>query len=281
MKNLANPAVIKEILSKNSFNFSKSLGQNFLIDENVLSAITDCAGIDNACVLEVGPGFGTLTQRLCERAKKVVSVEIDSAAIPILTDNLKECDNLTIIHGDIMKTNIAELIDKEFGSERAVVCANLPYYITSPVIMSLLDPSLPIDAITVMIQKEVAERINSKPGTKDYGVLTLTVGYYAETEICAIVPPSSFMPPPKVSSAVIRLSMREKPPVEVNDEKRYFDVIKAAFAMRRKTLLNALSNGLSLNKDHVENVLSTLDIDPKRRGETLSDKEFALISNNL
>lgn len=281
MKNLANPAVIKEILNKNSFSFSKSLGQNFLIDENVLNTITDSAGIDGACVLEVGPGFGTLTQRLCERAKKVVSVEIDSAAIPILTDNLKECDNLTIVHGDIMKTDIAELIEKEFGSERAVVCANLPYYITSPVIMCLLNPSLPIDAITVMIQKEVAERINSKPGTKDYGVLTLAVGYYAETEICTVVPPSSFMPPPKVSSAVIRLTMREKPPVEVNDEKRYFDVIKAAFAMRRKTLLNALSNGLSLDKNHVEEVLLSLGIDPKRRGETLSDKEFALISNNL
>ncbi len=281
MKNLANPAVIKEILSKNGFNFSKSLGQNFLIDERALTEIVESAAPEGANVLEIGPGFGTLTQRLCERASKVVCVEIDSAAIPILTDNLKEFDNLEIIHADIMKTDIKELSDREFGGASVKVCANLPYYITSPVIMSLLSPELPIEDITIMIQKEVALRIGAKPGSKDYGVLTLAVGYYATTEIVTIVPPSSFMPPPKVESAVIKLTMRSKPPVEVKDEQLYFKVIKAAFALRRKTLLNALSSGLGLSKERILEVLKSADIDEKRRGETLSDEEFARITNAL
>ncbi len=281
MKNLANPAVIKEILNKNSFNFSKSLGQNFLIDEGVLEAIVDQSEIENSNVLEIGPGFGTLTQRLCERAKKVVCVEIDSAAIPILTDNLKECGNLKIIHADIMKTDIKALIKEEFGDEKVKVCANLPYYITSPVILNLLNPELPIESITVMIQKEVAERINASPGTKDYGVLTLTAGYYADSEIVAKAPPSSFMPPPKVSSAVIKLTMRDKPAVNVDDTQMYFKVIKAAFALRRKTLLNALSSGLGKPKEEIITLLEKADIDPKRRGETLSASEFALITNAI
>ena len=281
MKNLANPAVIKEILAKNGFNFSKSLGQNFLIDERALTEIVESAAPEKANVLEIGPGFGTLTQRLCERASKVVCVEIDSAAIPILTDNLREFDNLKIIHADIMKTDIKELSDREFGGAPVKVCANLPYYITSPVIMSLLKPDLPIEDITVMIQKEVAQRIGAKPGSKDYGVLTLAVGYWATTEIVTIVPPSSFMPPPKVESAVIKLTMRKTPPVEVKDTDMYFKVIKAAFALRRKTLLNALSSGLGLGKDKILEVLKNADIDEKRRGETLSDEEFARITNAL
>lgn len=282
MRNLAKPEVIKDILRENGFNFSKSLGQNFLIDEAVLTDIVESSSIENANVLEVGPGFGTLTQRLCEKAEKVVCVEIDSAAIPILTKNLEECTNLKIIHGDIMKTDISALVKEEFGSGKVKVCANLPYYITSPVIMSLLDPNLPIEDITVMIQKEVAERINSKPGTKDYGVLTLTVGYYATSEIVTIVPPSSFMPLPKVSSAVIKLSMREKPPVKVNSSEVYFKVIKAAFALRRKTLLNALSSAdLGKTKEEITNILEKTGIDPRRRGETLTDEEFALIANEF
>ena len=282
MRNLAKPEVIKDILRENGFNFSKSLGQNFLIDEAVLTDIVESSSIENANVLEVGPGFGTLTQRLCEKAEKVVCVEIDSAAIPILTKNLEECTNLKIIHGDIMKTDISALVKEEFGSGKVKVCANLPYYITSPVIMSLLDPNLPIEDITVMIQKEVAERINSKPGTKDYGVLTLTVGYYATSEIVTTVPPSSFMPPPKVSSAVIKLTMREKPPVKVNSSEVYFKVIKAAFALRRKTLLNALSSAdLGKTKEEITNILEKTGIDPRRRGETLTDEEFALIANEF
>lgn len=279
MKNLANPAVIKEILAKNGFNFSKSLGQNFLIDERALGEIVASAAPEGANVLEIGPGFGTLTQRLCENSKKVVCVEIDSSAIPILTDNLKKFDNLKIIHADIMKTDISSLCNEEFGASPVKVCANLPYYITSPVIMSLLNPSLPIEDITVMIQKEVAQRINAKAGSKDYGVLTLAVGYYATSEIVTIVPPSSFMPPPKVESAVIKLTMRKKPSVAVKDTDMYFRVIKAAFALRRKTLLNALSSGLGLSKDRVSDILKRADIDEKRRGETLSDEEFSRITN--
>lgn len=281
MKNLANPHVIKEILNKNSFNFSKSLGQNFLIDDSVLDSICDSAEIDGANILEIGPGFGTLTQRLCSRAKKVVSVEIDSSVIPILTENLKECTNLKIIHADIMKTDIKKLIEDEFGGEKIKVCANLPYYITSPVIMSLISPELPIEDITVMIQKEVAERINAKAGTKDYGVLTLSVGYYTESEITLTVPPTAFMPPPKVYSSVIKLTVREKPPVEVRDTKVYFNVIKSAFALRRKTLNNALSSGLSMSKEDVNKILEKVGIDPRRRGETLTDSEFALIANEM
>ncbi len=281
MKNLANPAVIKEILAKNGFSFSKSLGQNFLIDERALNEIVASAAPEGANVLEIGPGFGTLTQRLCERSAKVVCVEIDSSAIPILTDNLKEFDNLKIIHADIMKTDITSLCKEEFGASPVKVCANLPYYITSPVIMSLLNPALPIEDITVMIQKEVAQRIGAKAGSKDYGVLTLAVGYYATAEIVTIVPPSSFMPPPKVESAVIKLTMRKTPPVEIKDTDMYFKVIKAAFALRRKTLLNALSSGLGLPKDKVLDILKNADIDEKRRGETLSDEEFARISNSL
>lgn len=282
MRNLANPAVVKDILRENGFTFSKSLGQNFLIDENVLTDIVESSGIEEANVLEVGPGFGTLTQRLCAHAKKVVCVEIDSSAIPILKKNLEECTNLEIVHADIMKTDIPGLVKREFGDGKVKVCANLPYYITSPVIMELLNPELPIEDITVMIQKEVAERINAKAGTKDYGVLTLTVGFYATTEIVTIVPPSAFMPPPKVSSAVIKLTMRDKPPVEVNSEETYFKVIKAAFALRRKTLLNALgSANLGKSKEEIALILEKTGIDPKRRGETLTDKEFALLANEF
>lgn len=282
MRNLANPAVLKEILKENGFNFSKSLGQNFLINDGVLEEIVESSGIEGANVLEVGPGFGTLTQRLCAHADKVVCVEIDSSAIPILKKNLEECQNLTIVHADIMKTDIQELVNKEFDGKKVKVCANLPYYITSPVIMELLNPKLPIEDITVMIQKEVAERINAKAGTKDYGVLTLTVGFYATCEIVTIVPPSAFMPPPKVSSAVIKLTMRDKPPVDVKDEEMYFKVIKAAFALRRKTLLNALgSANLGKSKEEITLILEKVGIDPKRRGETLTDEEFALIANEF
>lgn len=282
MKNLANPSVIKEILKENGFNFSKSLGQNFLINEPILDLIVEGADIEGQNVLEIGPGFGTLTQRLARYAKKVVCVEIDSDAIPILTKNLDECENVKIIHGDIMKTDILSLIEEEFGGERVKVCANLPYYITSPVIMSLLSPSLPIDEIVVMIQKEVAQRINARAGSKDYGVLTLTAGFYAESEIIAKVPPSSFMPPPKVDSAVIKLTKRKNPPVCVKDEDLYFKVIKASFALRRKTLLNSLSSqSLGKTKEELALILEKAGIDPKRRGETLTDGEFAKITNEF
>ena len=284
MKKLTSPLVLKQLLHENSFRFSKSLGQNFLIDDSVLDAIIEGAEIDeNSCVLEVGPGFGTLTQRLCMSAKKVVCVEIDKDVLPILNESISEFDNVTVINADIMKTDIAALIKKEFGAERVKVCANLPYYITSPVITALLDPSLPIDGITVMIQKEVAERIAAKPGTKSYGALTAAVTYYAEPQILKDVPPSAFMPQPKVRSSVIRLKMREKPAAEVRSEEMFFKVVRASFALRRKTLLNALTKSaeFSLSKDEAAHILKSAGIDPQRRGETLSLDEFAKIADSI
>ena len=282
MRKLSSVSVIKEILAENSFRFSKSLGQNFLIDENVLDAIISGAGIDeNSCVLEVGPGFGTLTQKLCMNAKKVVSVEIDETAIPILKDNLKDFDNLTVINNDILKTDINALADEYFNGESVSVCANLPYYITTPVITSLLKPSLPITDITVMVQKEVAERLAAKPSSKAYGAISVMVGFYAEPELLVTVPPSAFIPQPKVSSAVIRLKKREKPPVEVKSEEMYFKVVKAAFAQRRKTLLNSIVNTMGIPKENAEKILTSVGIDPKRRGETLTMDEFAKIANAM
>ncbi len=284
MKKLTSPLVLKQLLHENSFRFSKSLGQNFLIDDSVLDSIIEGAEIDeNSCVLEVGPGFGTLTQRLCMSAKKVVCVEIDKDVLPILNESISEFDNVTVINADIMKTDIAALIKKEFGAERVKVCANLPYYITSPVITALLDPSLPIDGITVMIQKEVAERIAAKPGTKSYGALTAAVTYYANPQILKDVPPSAFMPQPKVWSSVIRLKMREKPAAEVKSEEMFFKVVRASFALRRKTLLNALTKSaeFSFSKDETAHILESAGIDPQRRGETLSLDEFAKIADSI
>lgn len=282
MKNLTSPAVIREILSENSFNFSKSLGQNFLINEEVLEKMIVNSEIDAASnVLEIGPGFGTLTQRLCMHAKKVVSVEIDSTVIPILKENVSEFDNIKIINKDIMKTDISKLINDEFGNEKVKVAANLPYYITTPIIMALIEPGLPVTDLTVMIQKEVAERIGAKPGNKSYGALTVAVNFYAEPEIICTVTPSSFMPQPKVSSAVIRLKMRDKPAVEVKSTEKFFNVVRASFGQRRKTLLNALANSnlLNITKDETKRILNRAGIDEKRRGETLSMREFADIAD--
>ncbi len=282
MKNLTSPAVIREILSKNSFNFSKSLGQNFLIDEEVLEKMIVNSEIDaSSNVLEIGPGFGTLTQKLCMHAKNVVSVEIDSTVIPILKENVSEFDNIKIINKDIMKTDISKLINDEFGNEKVKVAANLPYYITTPIIMALIEPGLPVTDLTVMIQKEVAERIGAKPGNKSYGALTVAVNFYAEPEIICTVAPSAFMPQPKVSSAVIRLKMRDKPAVEVKSTEKFFNVVRASFGQRRKTLLNALANSslLNITKEETKRILSRAGIDEKRRGETLSMREFADIAD--
>ncbi len=285
MRNLASPAVIKSILAEKGFRFSKSLGQNFLIDEDVLDKIVDGSGIDeDTYVLEIGPGFGTLTQRLCAAAKKVVAVEIDDMAADILTENLAECDNLKIVRGDILKIDLNALIADEFGAgARIKVVANLPYYITTPILMLLIEGGFPIDSITVMIQKEVADRLAASPGGKDYGAITLSVQYRCTCEPVVVAPPSSFMPPPKVTSEVIRLDLRDEPSVKVNDEKMLFKVIKAAFAQRRKTLLNTLSNSnaFSMSKDELSQMLENLGIDPRRRGETLSIEEYAKISDNI
>lgn len=284
MKNLTSPSVIKSILSNSTFNFSKSLGQNFLIDEGVLESMISRSEIDSSSnVLEIGPGFGTLTQKLCMCAKKVVSVEIDSTVIPILKENVGEFDNIKIINEDIMKINISELVKEEFGNQKVKVAANLPYYITTPIILALIEPDLPITDLTVMIQKEVAERISAKPSTKSYGALTVAVNFYAEPEMVCTVPPSSFMPQPKVSSAVIRLKMREKPAVNVKSADKFFKVVRASFAQRRKTVLNSLANSswLDMSKDEIRSILNTVGIDEKRRGETLDMNEFAAIADLL
>ena len=284
MKNLASAAVVKEILSESGFRFSKSLGQNFLIDERVLDSMIDAAAIDkNTNVLEIGPGFGTLTQRLCAAAKKVVSVEIDDSVIPVRSENTAEVDNLDIVHADIMKTDIAELIKEKFGEgEKVKVAANLPY-ITTPIIMMLLEGGLPIDEIVIMIQKEVAQRLAAAPGTKEYGAISVAVNFYSVPQLITKVPRSSFIPQPKVESAVISLKMREKPAVDVSDAKRYFTVVKAAFGQRRKTLPNALANSgaFSKSKQEITELLSSLGIDANRRGETLSLDDFALIADKI
>lgn len=283
MRNLASPKVIKEILAENEFRFSKSLGQNFLIDENALCKIIDNSCIDeNTNIIEIGPGFGTLTQRLCQNAKKVVAIEIDSTVIPILTENLEEFDNVKIINADVLDLDLNQLISDEFDGGAIKVVANLPYYITTPIIMALLERKLPVSDIIIMIQKEVADRILAVPGKKDYGALTVAVGYYTVPEIVLTVGPGSFMPPPKVSSSVVKLQVRETPAVDVN-EKNFFKVVKAAFAQRRKTLLNAISNS-GITKKSKEEILEALKlsgIDEKARGETLSIEQFAILSENL
>ena len=284
MKNLASVSVIKEILGDTGFRFSKSLGQNFLIDSNVLDKIVESSGLNgDTCALEIGPGFGTLTQRLCMASKKVVAIEIDSSAIPILKDNLSDFDNLTIINDDVLKCDLPSIIKDNFGDGRVKMAANLPYYITTPIIMHILESHLNIESLTVMIQKEVAMRIGAKVGTTDYGALSVAVNYYSEPEIVTHVPPSAFIPQPKVSSSVIKLNIREKPPVEVNNEKGFFKVVKAAFGQRRKTLLNALSNAgdIPIGKDEVKKVLEDCGIDPQRRGETLTLEDFADLSNRI
>lgn len=284
MKNLASPKVIKEILEKSGFRFSKSLGQNFLTDESVLDKMIAGSGIDKETnVIEIGPGFGTLTQRLLMNAKKVVAIEIDKTAIPILEENLCEFDNLKIINEDVLKCDLKKIIADEFGGGKVKIVANLPYYITTPIIMHILESRIDAEALCIMIQKEVAQRIAAKPSTKDYGALSVAVNYYAEPQLICHVPPSAFIPMPKVSSSVILLKIRDAAPVCVADEKGYFKVVKAAFGQRRKTLLNALSNSpaIPLSKEETANVLLQCGIDEKRRGETLSLEDFANISNRI
>lgn len=284
MRNLASPRVIKEILSEYEFRFSKSLGQNFLIDEGALAGILSGADIsEDDCVLEIGPGFGTLTQRLCGTAKKVVCVEIDKTVIPILEENLKDFDNFEIINDDVMKIDIKSLAEEKFGTENVKVAANLPYYITTPIIMMLLESKVKFKSITVMVQKEVAKRLCASEGTKDFGAISLAVQYFCSANYLFDVPNTSFMPPPKVTSTVVRLDLLDKPRVSVKKEEMFFKTVKASFAQRRKTLLNALSNaGFSgFSKAEISEILKNIGIDEKRRGETLSIDEFARLADAL
>lgn len=280
MRNLASPKVIKEILNEYKFRFSKSLGQNFLIDENALDSIIAAADLsEKDAVLEIGPGFGTLTQRLVQNAGKVLSVEIDKTVIPILKENLSGFDNFKIVNDDIMKIDLKKLIEDEFKGYNIKAAANLPYYITTPILMLLLESRIKFSSLVIMVQKEVAQRLCAKPGKKDYGAITVCVDYFADASIVCDVPPSSFMPSPKVTSSVVKLTLRDKPKVNPADEKLFFDVVKAAFSQRRKTLLNALSNYGIESRESILSALDTLQIDSKRRGETLSIEEFAKISD--
>ena len=271
-----------EVLQKYDFVFQKKFGQNFLIDSNVLDKIVSAAGITkDDFVLEIGPGIGTMTQYLAASARKVFAVEIDKALIPILEDTLKEFDNVQVINQDILKVDIKKLAEEHNDGKPIKVVANLPYYITTPIIMGLFESQVPIDSITVMVQKEVADRMKVGPGTKDYGALSLAVQYYAEPYIVANVPPNCFMPRPKVGSAVIRLTRHEKPPVEVADEKLMFRLIRASFNQRRKTLANGLNNSpeLSYSKEEIQQTIEKCGFKAGIRGEALTLEDFAKLAN--
>lgn len=289
MANLGIPSNTIEILKKYNFNFQKKYGQNFLIDTNILEKIVESAEITKEdCVLEIGPGIGTMTQYLAERAKKVVAVEIDSNLIPILSDTLSSYENVSVINDDILKVDIKKLAETENGGNPVKVVANLPYYITTPIIMGLFESRVPLKSITVMVQKEVADRMQVGPGTKDYGALSLAVQYYAKPEVICRVSPSCFIPRPGVGSSVIRLTKYENPPVSVKSEKAMFSIIRAAFNQRRKTLANAVGNaslfsdsGKPVVRETVLQVLREMNLSETIRGEALNLSQFAEMSNRL
>ena len=284
MPTLGNPTGTIEILKKYHFNFQKRFGQNFLIDSNILDKIVEAAEITkDDCVLEIGPGIGTMTQYLAESAREVVAVEIDKSLIPILKDTLSPYQNVTVINEDILKLDINELIREKNQGRPVKVVANLPYYITTPIIMGLFENHVPLKSITIMVQKEVADRMQVGPGTKDYGALSLAVQYYARPQVVTYVSPACFIPKPNVGSAVIRLDRYEKPPVEAEDEAFLFAVIRAAFNQRRKTLVNGLSNAkeLGVSRQQAEDALAKLGLSKTIRGEALTLREFALLSNIL
>lgn len=284
MATLGNPKNTIEIIQKYGFNFQKKFGQNFLIDTHVLDRIIEESGITkDDCVLEIGPGIGTMTQYLCENAREVIAVEIDKALIPILEETLSEYDNVTVINDDILKVDVQKIVDEKNGGKPVKVVANLPYYITTPIIMGLFESHLPLKSITIMVQKEVADRMQVGPGTKDYGALSLAVQYYAKPEIVANVPPNCFMPRPNVGSAVIRLTKYEEPPVFVENEELMFSLIRATFNQRRKTLVNAIGNAPNLNisKEMVAEVLDEMGESATVRGETFTLEKFAEFSNKI
>lgn len=281
---LSDPKKTIEVIQKYQFAFQKRFGQNFLIDAHVLEKIVSAAGITkDDCVLEIGPGIGTMTQYLAESAGQVIAVEIDTNLLPILADTLKDYSNVKVINQDILKVDINELV-KEYNNGRPIkVVANLPYYITTPIIMGLFESNVPIDNITVMVQKEVADRMQVGPGSKDYGALSLAVQYYASPYIVANVPPNCFIPRPNVGSAVIRLTRYKEPPVQVNDPKLMFKLIRASFNQRRKTLQNGLNNSpeISFSKEEIAKAIESLGVSPSVRGEALSLEQFAQLANYL
>lgn len=284
MPTLGNPTGTIEILKKYQFNFQKRFGQNFLIDSHILEKIIEASEITREdCVLEIGPGIGTMTQYLAESAGRVIAVEIDQSLIPILSDTLSPYENVTVINEDILKLDINKLVEEKNAGRPVKVVANLPYYITTPIIMGLFESHVPLKSITIMVQKEVADRMQVGPGTKDYGALSLAVQYYAKPEVVTYVSPSCFLPRPKVGSAVIRLTAFDKPPVETVDEGFLFSVIRASFNQRRKTLVNGLTNAaeLHLTKKQVTDALAQMNLSPAVRGETLTLEQFAMLSRIL
>lgn len=282
MADLGIPRNTVAVLQKYNFVFQKKYGQNFLIDPRVLEKIVDAARISGQdCVLEIGPGIGTMTQYLAESAREVVAVEIDRALIPILKDTLSAYDNVTILNEDIMKVDVGRIVRERNQGRPIKVVANLPYYITTPIVMSLLENHVPLESITIMVQKEVADRMQVGPGTKDYGALSLAVQYYARPEIVARVPSNCFMPRPGVDSAVVRLNIYQEPPVEVQDEKYLFALVRSSFNQRRKTLANGLSGGMGIPRERVTAALQEMGLPATTRGETLTLEQFAALSNLL
>lgn len=282
MNRLSDIGTIKDILIRHGFTFSKSLGQNFLINPSVCPRMAELSGAGRGVgVIEIGPGIGVLTNELCRLADKVVAIELDKRLLPVLEETLGEYDNLRVINADVLETDLHKLIEEEFSGMEVVVCANLPYYITSPVIMKLLEDKLPISAITVMVQKEAAQRICAEVGSRQSGAVTVSVNYYAKPEMLFLVSAGSFMPAPRVDSAVIRLNVLDEPPVKVNDEKKFFSVVKASFSQRRKVISNSLSSGLSLDKSKTAEILEKSGVPLNARAEKLSLQNFADIANNL
>ena len=281
MKRLSDIGTIKELLSRHGFSFSKALGQNFLVNPSVCPRMAESSGAGPGVgVLEIGPGIGVLTQELCQLADKVVAVELDKRLLPVLGETLAEFDNIRIVNADVLKLDLNRLIAEEFDGLEVVVCANLPYYITSPVIMKLLEDRLPVKAITVMVQKEAAQRICAPVGSRESGAVTVSVNYYAEPELLFHVSAGSFMPAPKVDSAVMRLKVLQKPPVDC-DAAAFFRIVKAAFSQRRKVIANSLSAGLGISKADAAALLEQAGVAPNARAEQLSLQDFAAIANRL
>jgi len=282
MQNLSDISVVKDLLNRHGFKFSKALGQNFLINPTVCPRMADACGADeNTGVIEVGPGFGVLTAELAKKAKKVVSVELDERLLPVLDETLAEFDNVEVINSDVLKVDLHKLIEEKFGGMKVAVCANLPYYITSPVIMHLLESKLPVENITVMVQKEAAQRLCAPVGSRDAGAVTVAVDYYADAEKIFDVSAGSFMPAPKVDSSVIRLNVRKQPPIELNDEKLFFRMVKAVFAQRRKTAANSISSGMSLSKETVYKAIEAAGYSENVRAESFTLNELATLANEI
>ena len=282
MRNLSDPNVIKDVMTRHGFSFSKSLGQNFIIDPEVCPRIAEESGIDkDTGVIEIGAGIGVLTAELAKRANKVVCIELDKRLLPVLKETLGEFDNITVINADVLKVDLHKLIEEQFGGMKVAVCANLPYYITSPIIMTLLESRLPIESITVMVQREAADRLCAEVGSRDAGAVTVAVDYYAKAQKLFNVSRGAFMPSPNVDSAVIRLELRGEPPVKVDDEKKFFRLVKSAFGQRRKTASNSISAGMGIPKDEVAAALERAGFDKSVRAESFTMEDFRRVCEEL